>query len=422
MRQDATVPKEFALSLESMAHGGDAVAHHRGQVVFVRGGIPGERVRVRVTDHRKSFLRATVVDVLEPSADRVTPPCPYAARCGGCQWQHIAYPRQVSTKTDIVRDTLARIGGIPEAPVHRMLPAASPLGYRNHIQVRQTRDGRLGLQARESHCIVPMDRCLLADPIVQGLWRDLVALGMPFRRASLRASIRTGETLVVLESARRPDAVALPAGSWVWMNHDGPEVLQGQPWYHEQVAGRRYRVSAGSFFQVHTRQAEELVRTVLEGLGPGPKDNILDVYSGVGMFALRLADHAQRVLGIEAAGPAVADARANATDLANISWHTGRAEQVLSQLDGHWNKAVLDPPRAGCAPEVINELARLGVERIAYVSCEPSTLARDLRRLRGLGYRLLRVQPVDMFPQTFHIESVSLIERERADRAGTLEA
>ncbi|MGC9359707.1 MAG: class I SAM-dependent RNA methyltransferase [Anaerolineae bacterium] len=413
MPEDETDSTPITLALESMAHGGDAVARYRGQVVFVRGGIPGERVRARITDHRKSFLRANVVDVLEPSADRVTPPCPYAARCGGCQWQHIAYPRQVSLKTDIIRETLSRIGGTSEPPVQPMIPASSPLGYRNHIQVRQTYDGRLGLQERESHHVVPIDRCLLAHPRVDGLWQDLADLRMPFRRASLRAGIHTGETLGVLESARRPDPDALPGDSWVWMHRDEPQVLQGQPWYHEKVAGRRYRVSASSFFQVNTRQAEELVRLVLEGLAPGPRDSVLDIYSGVGVFALQLTERAQRVLGIEADGPAVADARVNTTDRGNISWRIGPAEHVLPELGGHWNKAILDPPRAGCAPQVIDALVRLGVERIAYVSCEPSTLARDIKRMSSLGYRLVHVQPVDMFPQTFHIESVSLIERDR---------
>ncbi|MCD6303299.1 MAG: class I SAM-dependent RNA methyltransferase, partial [Anaerolineae bacterium] len=412
MVEDATPSQEITLSLVSMAHGGDAVARFNGQVVFVRGGIPGERVRARVTERQKHFLRAKVIDVLEASPDRVTPPCPHAALCGGCQWQHISYQRQTAIKADIVREALTRIGGVAEPRVRPMIPAAFPFAYRNNIQVRRTPQGSLGFQERESHRVVPIEHCLLAHPLIDDRWQALEDASVPFERASLRVGIRTGESLIALEADQRPDPRALSQGSWVWLHNDGWERLRGKPWYHEELAGQRYRVSAGSFFQVHTSQAEQLVRLVLEMLTPQPGDSVLDVYCGVGVFALQLADHVRRVLAIESAPPAIADARVNGAGHENVSWHLAAAEQAIAELDGPWDKAVLDPPRAGCAPQVLQSLARMRVERIAYVSCEPSTLARDVKRLQNLGYHLVHVQPVDMFPQTFHVETVALIQRD----------
>ncbi len=390
---------------------GDAIARHEGQVVFVRGGIPGERVRAQVTKRLARFLRATVVEVLESSPHRRTPPCPYAEACGGCQWQHIAYPAQAVLKTKIVEETLGRIGGLDAPLVSSILPATAPLGYRNHLQARRAGTGRLGLLARESHRVVPIDRCLLAHPLLQAPWEALGEAGFPFQRASLRVGANTGESLVLLKGSRRPPATKLPVDACAWMQGDTVRPIQGDPWYHEELLGRRYRVSAGSFFQVHTAQAETLVRVALEMLAPSPTDRVLDIYSGVGVFALSMADQVSEVLGIESEGSAVADARVNAADQTNLRWLQGPAEEALAGLSGRWTKAVLDPPRAGCAEPVLQTLSALEVERIVYVSCEPSTLARDIARLAALGYAVERVQPVDMFPQTYHVETVTLLTR-----------
>lgn len=407
MVNSTTPSNEITLLLGNMAHGGDALARHEGQVVFVRGGVAGERVRARVTERRARFLRASVIDVLDPSPDRVAPPCPYAEVCGGCQWQHIAYPAQPAIKTAIVQEALMRLGGMAAPPVLPTLHAPAPLGYRNHVQVRPASGGRLGFRARESHRIVPIKRCLVAHPLAQERWLALRGANISFERASLRIGANTGESLVAIEATQRPDVTKLPPGSWVWMRGNAAVTLQGAPWYHEELAGRRYRVSAGSFFQVHTAQAQRLVRLVTQMLAPQPRDNVLDVYCGVGVFALQIANQVNQVLGIESAGPAIADARVNGARQRNVAWYAGAAERALAELGGRWDKAVLDPPRAGCAAEVLQHLARLQVERIVYVSCEPATLARDVARLGELGYVLERVQPVDMFPQTFHVETVS---------------
>jgi 23S rRNA (uracil1939-C5)-methyltransferase len=399
------------LQLESMAHGGDAIARHEGQVIFVRGGIPGEHVRARVTERRARFLRAAVVEVLAPSPHRVTPPCPYVEHCGGCQWQHIAYAAQSTIKTDIVEETLARIGGLQAPPVAPALPAASPLGYRNHVQVRLASGGRLGFMARESHHVVPIERCLLAHPLAQARWEALREARLSFQRAGLRVGVNTGESLVVLEGPQRPSANHLPSGACAWAQGDAIHALRGNPWYHEELLGRRFRVSAGSFFQVHTAQAEALVRVALEMLAPSPVDRVLDLYCGVGVFALSVADQVEQVLGIESAGAAISDARVNGGEQANVRWHEDAAENALADLRGRWTKAILDPPRAGCAEAVLTALAQLEVERIVYVSCEPSTLARDIARLGAWGYAVERIQPVDMFPQAFHVETVALLRR-----------
>ncbi|MGI6380874.1 MAG: class I SAM-dependent RNA methyltransferase [Anaerolineae bacterium] len=403
--------ENLLLDLTDMAHGGDAIARHEGQVVFVRGGIPGERVRAQITERLARFLRATVVDVLEPSPHRRTPPCPYADTCGGCQWQHIAYSAQAVLKTKIVEETLARIGALPDPPVYPILPATTPLAYRNHLQVRFAGTARLGLLARESHRVVPIERCLLAHPLLQAPWDALREANLRFRRASLRVGANTGESLVVVEGSPRAPTTKLPVDAYAWVQGDAVHTVQGDPWYHEQLMDRHYRVSAGSFFQVHTAQAETLVRVALEMLAPSPTDRVLDLYSGVGVFALSIADRVSEVLGIESEGSAVADARVNAAGQTNLRWLEGPAEEALAGVSGRWTKAILDPPRAGCAEPVLQALSALELERIVYVSCEPSTLARDIARLGSLGYAVERIQPVDMFPQTYHVETVALLTR-----------
>jgi 23S rRNA (uracil1939-C5)-methyltransferase len=409
-----------------MAHGGEAVAHHVGKVIFVASGIPGERVLAEVVEDRGRFARAVARQVLVSSLQRVAPPCPHfgdpirrwkedaSTACGGCQWQHIAYDAQLVFKRDILRDQLARLGKLTDVVVHPAIGMVPPSGewhYRNHLQFHLSADGRPGFLGVDNATIVPVQTCPIAHPLLLDLL-DSLEIDLPeLERVSLRAGVNTADPMIVLEvrGDELPEIeVDLPA-SVVLMLGDGMAVtLIGRPYYVEELAGREFVVSAGSFFQVNTAMAEKLVEVLACYLDPQPDDVLLDAYCGVGTFGLSLAGRVAEVIGIEEDPDAVADFDANAGELDNVTLIEGPVEGVLAELDERIDLAVLDPPRAGCEPQALDELARLGPRRIVYVSCDPASLARDARRLTGLGYRLAEVQPVDLFPQTYHVEAVSL--------------
>ncbi|MCS6845878.1 MAG: 23S rRNA (uracil(1939)-C(5))-methyltransferase RlmD [Caldilineales bacterium] len=451
----------ITLTLTGIAHGGEAFGVHDGRIVFVPYAIPGEQVQVELVEAHRRWARARLLRVLSPSPDRVEPPCPYfgPGRCGGCQWQHIAYERQLYLKAEVVADQLRRLGGVAEPPVLDMVALADDQGllayrYRNHAQFYVNAEGELCLvreagsrsaerdtgrrsQRADPADLIPVDQCLLLHPLLDelhaaaagGLLSDRpifeeeasgdeeeAAPPPPrVRRLYLRAGVHTGQRLLVFETEddRAPNfAVEELAVSCALRRRNGAVVpLIGEPWIEETVAGRTFRVSAGSFFQVNTVGAEVLVALAAEMLAPQGHETLLDAYCGVGLFGLSLADQVGHVVGIEESEAACEDFAWNARDLDNVTLHEGPVEQVLAVLDEPVDLALLDPPRSGAGPEVVRHLARLGVPRLLYVSCDPATLARDAKLLLAAGYRLEQVQPVDLFPQTFHVETLALFTR-----------
>ncbi len=408
--------KRFELHLTNMAHGGDALGRHEGKVIFVPYAIPGEEALVEIVEDKGRYARARLVEILSPSPHRVDPPCPHfgPGKCGGCQWQHIAHLAQLVFKAAVVGDQLARLGRLPDVPVKRTIPSASPWHYRNHIQFSVGDDSRLGFVATDGRRVEPIEVCYLPHPLLEELFAAL-DLELPgLARLSLRAGVNTGDQMMIFETHDDlPPALEsdLPVSCVLLLSDGTPVNLIGNNYVTEVVAGRGFHISATSFFQVNTAAAEELVRVVGEYLAPAGDETLLDAYCGVGTFALSLADKVGRVIGIEENAGAVADARLNASGLSNVEFIQGAVEAVLPQLDRPIDLAVLDPPRQGCKPEALNALVELAPHRIVYVSCDPATLARDARKLTDGGYQLVEVQPVDMFPQTYHIESVALFEK-----------
>jgi 23S rRNA (uracil1939-C5)-methyltransferase len=404
------------LSLTDMAHGGDAVGRHKDQVVFVPLGIPGERVRVEIRERRRNVWRGHLLEVIEPSPERVDAPCPYFGRCGGCQWQHLGYAAQLHWKREIVGTQLRRIGRQEEPVVLPMLGMADPWTYRNNVQLRPAPDGALGYYALRSHDVVAVERCPIAHPLLNDLLRTLGGAPAGVETVSLRAGTATGERMLILEGGEAPSIEVEDAPySLVHLAPDGrTTTLARRPHFYERLLGRELRISAPSFFQVNTAQAERLVELVCRVVAVRPGETVLDLYCGVGTFALALAAQGARVSGIESAPWAIADAVANAErhGLAEpCTFYQGDVAEVLPRLGERCDAVVLDPPRAGCDARVLEALARCEPARIAYVSCDPATLARDILRLQGLGYALVDVQPVDMFPQTYHVETVCLMSR-----------
>ncbi len=368
---------EITLTCDRMVHGGDAFGRHQGQAVFVAGAIAGERVRARIVARRRGYLRAEVVAVEEESGARTTPPCPAFPACGGCQWQHIDYPAQLRFKRQVVVDQLRRIGHLPEAEPLVRETVASPVawGYRNNCRFHRVGDG-WGFRSPGGERLVPIKGCGLAmAPIAD--W------------------------LASMQGQPGPPQIAVRCLGGELATSQAPRPL------FAEVAGARLRVSPGSFFQVNTPLLPTLVEMVVERIAPAGGERVVDAYGGVGLFGRLLAERAAEVVVVETGPAAVADARVNLGSLAGAEVVEGRAEAVVGSLSGRIDAAVIDPPRAGCAPPLLEALASRRVSRLVYVSCDPATLARDAARLTDLGYRLKALQPVDLFPQTFHVESVS---------------
>lgn len=380
------------LDLHAWGRLGEAMASHAGSDVFVFGGIPGERVEAEIVAVRRKYVAAQVTRVLTSSPTRVEPPCEYFGQCTGCQWQHVDYEKQLAVKTEIVRDALERIGNF-HAPA--VLPAiASPrrLHYRNHARFNVWREsGALGFTHRERRRFVRIDRCMLMHDGINDILGELQGRSAETSQLAIRSSPHTGDYLVQ-PTLKNPE-IAIPSG---------------QKTYRESVADQEFQVASPSFFQVNVWQAARLAELVRDALELTGNETVVDAYAGVGTFAVLLAPYAGRIIAVEESTAAIADANVNAAAHPNVRLVTGKVEEILPDLDVTPDAVILDPSRSGCQPAVLHALLAQRPARIAYVSCNPESLARDLRLLTR-GYRIQSVQPVDMFPQTHHVECVAAL-------------
>jgi 23S rRNA (uracil1939-C5)-methyltransferase len=399
------------LDTTAVAAGGAAVARDpSGRVVFVTGALPGERVTAEVVDEHRSFARAELVAVHEAGPGRVVPPCPEVANgCGGCGWQHVAHTTQRELKATIVADALRRQGGVAD-PVVDPGPALPTTGFRTTLRVAVQHGGAVGYRRARSHDVVDVERCLIAHPLLE----PLVTRGR-FGGASevtLRAGARTGERLALV--APSTAGVELPEDATGTVVVGADELAAGhRAWIHEEVAGRRWRISAQSFFQARPDGAEALVSAAADLLGPPsrPGERLLDAYGGVGLFAGALGA-GRRVTLVERSASSVADARVNLADL----------DAKVLRLDvERWHPApmdvvVADPARAGLGRRGVATLAGTGAARLVLVSCDPASLGRDTGLLAGAGYAWRATRLVDLFPHTPHVEAVTLFERTSSAR------
>ncbi len=370
-------------------------------VTFVSLGLPGERVAADVVERKPRFLRARTTEVLEPSAERVTPPCPVFGTCGGCHWQHAAYDAQLRFKTDVLRDQLRRTGRFERPPVEPPIPSPLQWHYRNHVQLIPVAGSRLvGFRRAQSHDPVTVEHCYISDYRI-----NEVIAAAPWIALSDRDWSRVEEIDVRVAPGQEPLITYSGAGL------SGAAQPTPSRMLRYSLQGCTLEVPAGAFFQVNLGAAELLVGTALEWLAPSADDHVVDAYGGVGAFAIPLAQRACRVTLIESEGSAVQAVPRNASNngVANVKTIASTVEHGLKTLRTGVDLLLLDPPRRGCGPDVVREVLRLRPRRIAYVSCEPSTLARDLRALCDGGYTLSRTRMVDMFPQTYHLESVTLL-------------
>jgi len=377
----------FELELTAMVYGGNVLGRHDGRAIFVPYGIPGERITARITQDKGRFAYAEMIDVLDSAPERTAPRCPHFGVCGGCHWQHVGYPAQLIFKQQVVADQMRRIGGFQDVTVHPTIASPDPWAYRTHISLHVTADGRPGFVATDDRTVIPIDECHIIRPELLEMLESLSAEKLDAgERIRLQVGTDSDERLVA---------------------HDDTNTEK----IHYVIKNRKFQVTGGSFFQVNLKQAETLVDLVLDRLSLKGRERLLDLYSGVGLFSAFLAEHASRVVAIESYPAAVRDAAANLADMPQTELVEGAVEQILPRLKGRFDAAVIDPPRAGMERKALDALVNRAPRKIVYVSCDPATLARDAKRFVEGGYRLVDVQPVDMFPQTYHIEAVAAFEK-----------
>ena len=385
---------KLELTLSAWGRLGEALAYWNDREVFVSGGIPGEEVVAEIVAIRRKYIAAKVVQVTKASPARIDAPCQYYGACSGCQWQHVSYEAQLSAKQDRVIDSLFRVGGFINPNVLPVLPSPDQLGYRNHARFTIKEHGSLGFVNRETHRFVKIDTCMLMHPGINKLLGDLQGHCSETTQLSIRAGEDTGDYLVqpTLKSTDIP-------------------IVTGQKHYRDSIQGVEFRVASPSFFQVNNKQASNMALVVKDALNLKGTEVLLDAYAGVGTFAILLAPYASKVIAIEESSAAVADAKVNAENTHNVEFILGKTEEVLGDLDSVPDAVVLDPPRAGCQSAAIDSLLRLYPENVVYVSCDPDTLARDLKMLCSGAYSIDSIQPLDMFPQTHHVENIVILKK-----------
>ena len=401
------------VTLTTLTYGGEALGRlSNSRAVFVPFGLPNERVRVRLTEEKRGFARGEIIEILQASSERISPRCQHFGQCGGCHYQHMPYEMQLKVKADILRDQLQRIGGIENPPIQPAVASSNAWNYRNHVQFHLDGNGKLGFQASASNKMIPISECHLPEPSINSFWPQLeFESNSGIGRVSVRAGM-DDELMLVLESDS-PETPEIEIEADISIAHvfeDSSVIIAGNDHITIKVLGREFRVSPASFFQVNTIMAEKMVEHLLNRLSIS-QSTILDVYCGVGLFSAFLAAKCKRLIAIKSSSSACDDFTINLDEFDNVELYEDLAENVLPALKVEPDIILVDPPRAGVEKEALDAIVKLNPKRIAYISCDPSTLARDARRLIDHGYKLLDVTPFDLFPQTYHIESISFFER-----------
>lgn len=405
--------KEETVTLDSFAYGGECFGRlPDGKATFVPFAMPGEKVRIQLTEEKRGFSRGQLLEVLEPAPERIQARCPHFGVCGGCHYQHMPYKAQVHAKADIVRDQLQRIGKLNNPRVQPTVGSPTPWNYRNYVQFHLTGGGQLGFVDIDQN-LMPISECHLPDEALNVLWPQLDIAEIPgLNRISLRMG--TDDLMVVLES-RDPEPVEMELDLPVSVVHSGPGgtlVLAGDDHIQIEVLKRPFHVSAESFFQVNTLMAEKMVNHLLENLKLKPQDTLVDAYCGVGLFSAFLAPKVARLIGIETSPSACEDFVSNLDEFENVELYEASVEDVLPALEQNPDILVADPPRAGLGRPTLEAIQILSPRMITYISCDPATLGRDARFLTEMGYQLRQITPFDFFPQTYHIESISFWDQE----------
>ncbi len=395
-RKTLQIGEILRVEIEKVAHGGHFIARYEGAVIFVRHAIPGEIVEVKITGLDKSFARADVVAVLEPSPDRTTPPCRYSGSCGGCDFQHIEIAHQRQLKSEVIAEQFARIAKMEiDIAVEEI---SSPLHWRTRYAASTNERGEAGFKASRSNAVIPISSCPILLPEI-----DFPTLPYENISAGQRIEVAIGSD-GSRSIARMKERVSRTSERAV------PEIIEGTSELKYQVGERTYRVSQASFWQSNINAPQALVDAVMAFADVNAGDHLLDLYGGVGLFAgaaLPSVGAGGRIDIVEGSSSATRDAAINFDEVSNVHIHTGDVVRALKKFK-RADVVILDPPRTGAGKDVIEILATLAVRSIVYVACDPAALARDTTYLKDVGYHLERLRAFDLFPMTHHIESVAL--------------
>lgn len=395
-RKTLHIGEILRVEIEKVAHGGHFIARHQGAVIFVRHAIPGEIVEVEITGLDKSFARADVKAVLEPSPDRITPHCRYSGTCGGCDFQHIDIARQRNLKADVIAEQFARIAKMEiDIEVEEI---SSPLHWRTRYAASTNERGEAGFKAARSNRVIPISSCPILLPEI-----DFPTL--PFEEIS---SNRRLEVAIGSDGSRSIARMKERVGRT--SERAVPEIVEGAAELNYQVGDLNFRVSQSSFWQSNINAPQALVDAVITFADLKAGDHLLDLYGGVGLFAGAALSHigpGGRIDIVEGSASATRDAAFNFEGVSNVHIHTGDVVRALKKFK-RADVVVLDPPRTGAGKDVIGELASLDVRTIVYVACDPAALARDTTYLNDMGYHLAELRAFDLFPMTHHIESIAL--------------
>jgi 23S rRNA (uracil1939-C5)-methyltransferase len=402
------------VKMEKMVYGGDCLGRlPDGRAVFVPFVLPGEVAKIKITEDKKRFAKAIPIELLVVSPDRIQPRCRHFTECGGCQYQHLSYAKQLTFKEDMVRDQLERIAKIDNPPVQTIIPSPEPWAYRNHVQFHLSQQGEVGYVHADGEHLLIIEECHLPQDAINQLWPQLI-LGADTGVYRLGIRQDSYDDLMLIMEGDDPNPPEFSEDIPVSAVYTPPDarltVLAGDDHLVFSVFDRQFQVSARSFFQVNTAVAEMMIQHLLENLSFSSEMNVLELYAGVGLFSAFIAPYVNTLTAVESSGSACFDFAVNLDEFDNVSLYEAEAEDVIPVLEIHPDIMILDPPRAGLANTVVDAISELLPDRIAYISCDPATLARDLRKLVEKGYQLDSVTPFDMFPQTAHVENISIIK------------
>lgn len=402
------------LTLTGNAYGGESFGRDAdGRMVFVPFTIPGEVVSVRPVETRKRWARAMPEAWIKRADQRIEPRCPHFQVCGGCHYQHIPYALQLEIKADIVRDQFVRIGGFEDPPIQASIPSPDPWNYRNNMRFHLTDDGELGLITFDGQRVFRIEECHLPEQDLSDLWEQLdFGPTSAIEEISLRSG-GEGEQMVVIHGKDVPDIdISIESStSLVWTSPRGDFILAGDDYFEFNLKPHPFRVSALSFFQVNTKIIPELVQQATALLAIQPGQTVFDLYAGVGLFSTAIAEAGAHVVAVEESPHACRDFVVNLDRFSDIELYEGAVGMALPQALQEPDAILIDPPRAGLSRAALDAVLERSCPRVVYVSCDPATLSRDGKRLMAGGYTLESVTPIDIFPQTFHIETISVWTR-----------
>jgi len=449
--------QEYIIDITSETNEGMGVGRIEGYTIFVDGALMGEKVKILIVKVLKNYSYGKLLEVIEPSIYRTQPQCPAIKRCGGCQIQHMSYEGQLHYKTRIVKDALERIGGLKDIEIHNAIGMDEPWNYRNKAQFPVgMKDGKvsIGFYAPRSHDIIDINNCMIQDSIndkVLELIRNFIikhdisiydektGKGL-IRHIMTRKGFKTGEVMIciVINGEEIPHEAQLveelkqsidnlktvvlninKKNTNVIMGEKN-RVIYGEGYIFDYIGEFKFKISPLSFFQVNPVQTEVLYNKALEYANLTGEETVIDAYCGIGTISLFLSKKAKKVYGVEVVGQAIEDAKENAAinGITNVEFILGESEELIPKLYEKGINAdvvVVDPPRKGCDEKLLEVIVKMSPKRMVYVSCNPATLARDLKYMTNNGYKVIEVQPVDQFPQTVHVETVTLLVKEQSD-------